>query len=76
MGVGNCVVCPPRQDERHGDGASGRTDALELATRLDRIQQGQIGDITTLRSYRLVGPAGFTGPKPNDLSGASVGAHY
>jgi predicted dehydrogenase len=38
---------------------------LEL---LDRIQQGQIGDITTLRSYRLVGPAGFTGPKPNDLS--------
>jgi predicted dehydrogenase len=35
---------------------------------LDRIQQGQIGDITTLRTYRLVGPAGFTGPKPNDLS--------
>ena len=36
MGVGNCVVCPPRLDEWHGDGASGRTDALELATRLDR----------------------------------------
>jgi predicted dehydrogenase len=35
---------------------------------LDRINQGQIGDITTLRSYRLVGGAGFTGPKPNDLS--------
>ena len=35
---------------------------------LDRIKQGQIGDITTLRSYRLVGAAGFTGPKPNDLS--------
>ena len=34
----------------------------------DRIKQGQIGDITTLRSYRLVGPAGFTGAKPNDLS--------
>jgi predicted dehydrogenase len=35
---------------------------------LDRIKQGQIGDITTLRSYRLVSPAGFTGPKPTDLS--------
>ena len=35
---------------------------------LDRIKQGQIGDITTLRSYRLVGPAGFTGPKPDDMS--------
>ena len=35
---------------------------------LDRIKQGQIGDITTLRSYRLVSPAGFTGPKPNDMS--------
>jgi len=34
----------------------------------DRIKQGQIGDITTLRSYRLVGPAGFTGPKPGDQS--------
>ena len=33
---------------------------------LDRIKQGQIGDITTLRSYRLVGSAGFTGPKPNE----------
>jgi predicted dehydrogenase len=30
----------------------------------DRIQAGQIGDITMMRSYRLVGPAGFTGPKP------------
>ena len=35
---------------------------------LDRIKQGQIGDITTLRSYRLVGAAGFTGPRPNDMS--------
>jgi predicted dehydrogenase len=33
----------------------------------DCIKQGQIGDITTLRSYRLVGSAGFTGPRPNDL---------
>src|ERR1039458_10341376 len=35
---------------------------------LDRIKQGQIGDITTLRSYRLVGAAGFTGPRPNDMT--------
>jgi predicted dehydrogenase len=33
-----------------------------------RIRDGEIGDITTLRSYRLVGPVGGTGPKPNDLS--------
>jgi predicted dehydrogenase len=30
---------------------------------LDRIQQGDIGQINTLRSYRLVGPVGFTSPK-------------
>ncbi len=34
----------------------------------DRIKQGQIGEITTLRTYRLVGPAGFTGPKPPEQS--------
>jgi len=34
----------------------------------DRIKQGQIGDILTLRSYRLVSPAGFTGPKPEGQS--------
>ena len=34
----------------------------------DRIKQGQIGDITTLRSYRLAGPVGFTGPKPEEMS--------
>lgn len=33
----------------------------------DRIKAGQIGDITTLRSYRLVGPVGFTGPKPDSM---------
>ncbi|MHC1769233.1 MAG: Gfo/Idh/MocA family protein [Verrucomicrobiia bacterium] len=33
----------------------------------DRIQAGQIGNITTLRSYRLVGPVGFTGPKPDSM---------
>jgi predicted dehydrogenase len=32
----------------------------------DRIKAGQIGDITMMRSYRLVTPAGFTGPKPAD----------
>lgn len=31
---------------------------------LDRIRDGQIGEITTLRSYRQVGPAGFVGPRP------------
>ncbi len=35
---------------------------------LHRIQAGEIGDITTLRAYRLVGPAGFTGPKPEPMS--------
>jgi predicted dehydrogenase len=34
----------------------------------ERIKQGQIGDLTTLRTYRLVGPAGFTGPKPGGQS--------
>src|ERR1019366_1153648 len=35
---------------------------------LDRIKQGQIGDITPLRSYRLVSPARFTVPRPNDMT--------
>jgi predicted dehydrogenase len=34
----------------------------------DRIKSGQIGDLTLLRTYRLVGPAGFVGPKPAELS--------
>jgi len=34
----------------------------------DRIKSGEIGDITTLRTYRLVGPAGFCGPRTEDLS--------
>jgi predicted dehydrogenase len=29
-----------------------------------RIEKGEIGEIHLLRSYRLVGPAGFVGPKP------------
>ncbi|MDD4787905.1 MAG: gfo/Idh/MocA family oxidoreductase, partial [Pirellulales bacterium] len=35
---------------------------------LDRIQSGQIGDITYMKTYRLVAPAGFCGPRPDDLS--------
>jgi predicted dehydrogenase len=34
----------------------------------DRIKSGQIGDITMMRSYRLVSPAGFVGPKPPQMS--------
>lgn len=34
----------------------------------DRIRSGQIGELTTLRTYRQVAPAGFTGPKPADQS--------
>ncbi len=30
----------------------------------DRIKSGQIGELTTLRTYRQVSPAGFVGPKP------------
>jgi predicted dehydrogenase len=30
----------------------------------DRIKSGQIGEINLMRTYRLVAPAGFTGPKP------------
>ena len=35
---------------------------------LDRIHAGQIGEILAMRTYRLVGPAGVTGPKPDNLS--------
>jgi len=34
-----------------------------------RIKDGQIGDLITLRTYRMVGPMGaFTGPKPQDMT--------
>ena len=35
-----------------------------------RIKNGEIGDITLLRAYRMSGPVGscFTGPKPKDAS--------
>ena len=35
---------------------------------LKRLRDGQIGEILSLKTYRLVGPAGFTGPKPPELS--------
>jgi predicted dehydrogenase len=35
---------------------------------LDRIQAGEIGEITCLKTYRLVAPAGFCGPKPDNMS--------
>ncbi|MHB1036746.1 MAG: Gfo/Idh/MocA family protein [Pirellulales bacterium] len=35
---------------------------------VDRIRAGQIGEITMLKTYRLVGPAGFSGPKPDTMS--------
>lgn len=36
----------------------------------DRIKSGQIGEILTLRAYRMQGPIGscFTGPKPDGIS--------
>ncbi|MGE3314781.1 MAG: Gfo/Idh/MocA family protein [Planctomycetaceae bacterium] len=36
----------------------------------DRIKQGEIGDITLLRAYRVAGPTGsaFVGPKPAGMS--------
>ncbi len=34
----------------------------------DRIKSGQIGDIMTLRTYRLVTPAGVVGPQPAGIS--------
>ena len=34
----------------------------------DRIKSGQIGDLTLLRSYRLVSPAGSVGPRPKETN--------
>jgi predicted dehydrogenase len=33
-----------------------------------RIEQGEIGDLVLLRAYRMGGPAGNTGPRPNNQS--------
>ncbi|MGE5609673.1 MAG: Gfo/Idh/MocA family protein [Bacillota bacterium] len=35
---------------------------------LQRIQAGQIGDILLMRTYRMQGPVGWTGPKPENMS--------
>jgi len=35
---------------------------------LDQLQRGRIGDIAYMKTYRLVTPAGFCGPKPDDMS--------
>ncbi len=35
---------------------------------LDQIQSGKIGDIQYMKTYRLVTPAGFCGPKPDGIS--------
>lgn len=40
LGVRNYVVCPTRLDERYRGVANDRTDATELATRLDRYLAG------------------------------------
>ena len=40
LGVRNYVVCPTRLDERHRQVVNDRTDATELATRLDRYLAG------------------------------------
>jgi predicted dehydrogenase len=34
----------------------------------DRIKAGQIGDIITMRAYRMHGPGGTAGPRPADMS--------
>jgi predicted dehydrogenase len=35
---------------------------------LERIRHGEIGEILTLRAYRMQGPAGTAGPKPADMT--------
>ncbi len=35
---------------------------------VERIRDGQIGEILSMRTYRLVGPAGFCGPKVQNMS--------
>jgi predicted dehydrogenase len=35
---------------------------------LDRIRDGQIGDIIAMRAYRMGGNGGFTGPKPEGIT--------
>ena len=49
LGVCNYVVCPTRLDERHHGVANDRTDALELATRLDRYLAGNDRALAVVR---------------------------
>ena len=49
LGVRNYVVCPTRLDERHCGVANDRTDALELATRLDRYVAGNDRALAVVR---------------------------
>lgn len=49
LGVTNYVVCPTRLDERHCGVANDRTDALELATRLDRYVAGNHRALAVVR---------------------------
>jgi len=49
LGVRNYVVCPTCLDERHGGVNNDRTDALELATRLDRYLAGNDRALAVVR---------------------------
>jgi hypothetical protein len=49
LGVRNYVVCPTRLDERYQGVANDRTDALELATRLDRYVAGNDRALAVVR---------------------------
>ncbi len=35
---------------------------------LERIRSGEIGELIALRAYRMGGPGGMTGPKPEDMT--------
>jgi|SRR6516164_384387 transposase len=49
LGVTNYVVCPTCLDERRHGVANDRTDALELATRLDRYEAGNDRALAVVR---------------------------
>src|SRR6516162_8084881 len=49
QGIRNYVVCPTCLDERHGGVNNDRTDALELATRLDRYLAGNDRALAVVR---------------------------
>jgi len=49
LGLRNYVVCPTCLDERHGGVSNDRTDALELATRLDRYLAGNHKALAVVR---------------------------